>query len=68
VISWPTFSVPPGGGIVARTFTVTATDTITNADYQATAQGLPGVAGTVAVVTTIEHYRIYLPLTLRNGQ
>jgi uncharacterized repeat protein (TIGR01451 family) len=53
VISWPTFNIPPGGGIIARTFTVTATGTITNADYQATAQGMPGVAGTVAVVTLV---------------
>jgi uncharacterized repeat protein (TIGR01451 family) len=68
VVSWPTLSVPPGGGIIARTFTVTATDTITNADYRATAQGVPGVAGTVTVVTTIEDYLIFLPLTLRNYQ
>ena len=65
VISWPTFDVLPNGGMVARTFTITATETITNADYQATAQGIPGVAGTVVVATSVEYHRIYLPLVLR---
>jgi len=53
VVSWPTFSVPPGGGVVVRTFTVTATQSITNADYRATAQGMPGVAGTATVHTAV---------------
>lgn len=66
VVSWPTFDVPPNGGAVVRTFAVTATATITNSDYRATAQGVPGTAGTVVVVTAVEDYRIYLPLILKN--
>ncbi len=65
VISWPTFDVLPNGGVVAHTFAVTATETITNADYQATAQGIPGVAGTVVVATSVEYHCLYLPLVLR---
>ncbi|MEA3341167.1 MAG: choice-of-anchor Q domain-containing protein, partial [Chloroflexota bacterium] len=43
VVTWPAFSVPPDGGVVTRTFAVTAADTITNTDYRATAQGVSGV-------------------------
>jgi uncharacterized repeat protein (TIGR01451 family) len=53
VVSWPTFAVPPG--IVTRTFTVTATDTITNDDYVATPQGELPAVGSVAVRTDINH-------------
>jgi uncharacterized repeat protein (TIGR01451 family) len=66
VVTWPTFAVSSNGGVVVRTFAVTATETITNAAYRATAQGVQGVAGTGEVVTTIGEYRIYLPLVLRN--
>ncbi|MFQ6100808.1 MAG: hypothetical protein ACE5OS_06185 [Anaerolineae bacterium] len=64
VVSWPTCDLPPNGGAVVRTFAVTAT--VTNDDYRATAQGVPGTVGMVAVVTTVEDYRIYLPLVLKN--
>jgi len=55
VVTWPVFSVPPNGGAITRSFAVTATDTITNADYWATAQGVSSVAGTVAVRTLLNH-------------
>lgn len=49
VVTWPTFIVTPGGSVVTRTFAVKASSAITNSDYRATAQGIPGVAGTVVV-------------------
>jgi len=55
VVTWPVFSVPPGGGLVTRTFAVTATETITNADYAAAPQGLPGVKGAVVIVSSLNH-------------
>jgi uncharacterized repeat protein (TIGR01451 family) len=55
VVSWTVSSIPPGGGPVTRTFTVTATDTITNHDYRATPEGLPSVRGTVVVASSLNH-------------
>jgi len=55
VVSWPIFDLLPSGGAVVRTFTVTASDTITNDDYVATPQGLPGVKGLVAVSIFVNH-------------
>ncbi|MEA3342491.1 MAG: right-handed parallel beta-helix repeat-containing protein, partial [Chloroflexota bacterium] len=55
VVTWPTFTLAPNGGSVARTFTVTATETITNDDYMAAPQGLPGVRGAVVVATYVNH-------------
>ena len=54
-VSWPLFDVPPDGGVITRTFVVAANDTITNDDYMATVQGLPGVAGTTSVTSIINH-------------
>jgi len=68
IVTWPVFSVPPGDGLVTRTFAVTATATITNADYRVSCAGGVGVAGSVVVVTEIGDYKIYLPLVLRNHQ
>jgi uncharacterized repeat protein (TIGR01451 family) len=53
VVSWPPFDIAPGGAVVSRTFTVTASDTITNHDYLATAEGFPGVAGVRAIISTL---------------
>jgi uncharacterized repeat protein (TIGR01451 family) len=64
-VSWPVFDVLPNGGTVVRTFTVTATETITNADYHASFDGI-SVAGGVSVVTEVSEYKTYLPLVLRN--
>ena len=55
VVSWPVFNLLPNDGAVARTFTVTATEAITNDDYAAAPQGLPGVRGMVVVTTYVNH-------------
>jgi len=68
VVTWPVFSVPPGDGLVTRTFAVTATATITNADYRVSCAGGISAAGSVVVVTEIRKHKIYLPLVLRNRQ
>lgn len=54
-VSWPPFDVALGGGVVTRTFIVTAADTITNHDYLAAAQGYPAVAGVRAVTSRLNH-------------
>ncbi len=64
VVTWGSFDVL-AGEVVFQTFSVTATQSISNTDYVATALGLPPVAGAVAVHTEIE-YRVYLPLVLRS--
>lgn len=48
-------------------FAVTATETVTNADYRVSAAGGVGAVGETPVVTAIyEAQKIYLPLILRN--
>jgi uncharacterized repeat protein (TIGR01451 family) len=65
IVSW-TMSSLSGMGQAQRTFSVTATDTITNGDYRVwCAEGVSAV-GSVAVVTEIGEFNIYLPLVLRN--
>jgi uncharacterized repeat protein (TIGR01451 family) len=54
-VRWPSFDVAPDGGVVTRTFTVSATDTITNHDYSATPQNLASVVGTVVVTSSLNH-------------
>jgi uncharacterized repeat protein (TIGR01451 family) len=53
MVSWSYFDVPPG--VVVRTFTVTATETITNDDYGAMSQGGLAATGSVAVSTHVNH-------------
>ena len=53
IVTWPVFSVSPGGPSVMRTFTVTATETVTNDNYVAKPQGLVGIRGGVAVGTYV---------------
>ena len=67
MVSWTLSNVPPSGGVITRTFVVTATEGISNTDYWATAQGMPSVAGRVAVRTDTDFW-VYLPLVLRNYQ
>jgi uncharacterized repeat protein (TIGR01451 family) len=55
VVTWPTFTVLPGGDLVTRTFAVKTGWALTNSDYLVTADGIPSTAG--AVFTT--------PLNLR---
>jgi uncharacterized repeat protein (TIGR01451 family) len=55
VVTWPTFSLAPHGGLIARTFTVTASESITNDDYAAAPQGLAVVRSRVAVTTIVNH-------------
>jgi uncharacterized repeat protein (TIGR01451 family) len=54
-IAWPGLDVAPHGGAVTRTFVVTATETITNDDYRASAEAVQAVAGKVAVRTNRNH-------------
>jgi uncharacterized repeat protein (TIGR01451 family) len=53
-VTWPAFEVAPDA-VVSRILTVTAVGTITNADYRASAQGVPTVFGAVAVRTARNH-------------
>ena len=55
VVTWPTFNVSHSGGVVTRTFAVTATENVTNVIYGASARGIPTVQGTVAVRTGLNH-------------
>jgi uncharacterized repeat protein (TIGR01451 family)/CSLREA domain-containing protein len=55
VVTWPTFNVSPSGGVVTRTFAVTATKGVTNVMYGASALGVPAVQGTVAIRTGLNH-------------
>jgi uncharacterized repeat protein (TIGR01451 family) len=68
VVSWTLPSLAWWGESTASVqFAVTATETITNADYAASADGGVGAMGETSVVTTIyEVQKIYLPLVLKN--
>jgi uncharacterized repeat protein (TIGR01451 family) len=55
IVAWAGLHVAPRGGAVTRTFVVTATETITNDDYRASAEGVQVVAGTPAVRTNRNH-------------
>jgi hypothetical protein len=53
VVSWTVTSLDQGGWLT-RTFTVTASETITNDDYAVSAEGVGVVQGTVAVTTYVD--------------
>jgi fibronectin-binding autotransporter adhesin len=57
-----------GENAVGVQFAVTATETITNADYRVSAAGGVGTVGETPVVTTIyEAKKIYLPFVIRDS-
>ncbi len=78
-VSWAVDSLAQGNGIVTKTFIVAAQKTVTNTDYQVTAQGGYRAVGEVAVVTMINDQggihnpnhppddtkNIYLPVILK---
>ncbi len=53
VISWTIGALTGGGSPITRTFTVTATQTITNEDYAVSIPGLLFKAGDIAITTVI---------------
>jgi uncharacterized repeat protein (TIGR01451 family) len=52
-VTWLIYTLGPEGGVVTRTFAVTATDDVVNDDYLVRSYGTPNVPGTVAVATQI---------------
>jgi uncharacterized repeat protein (TIGR01451 family) len=62
LVSWTVPSLGPGAAL-SLTFTVTAAESVTNADYRVScAEGVSAV-GQVAVVTTVRRtYMLYLPV------
>jgi uncharacterized repeat protein (TIGR01451 family) len=66
VVSWTVPSLG-GGESLTCTFSVTATETITNSDYRVSADGGHSATGSVAAVTTIsdDQQKVYLPIILK---
>jgi uncharacterized repeat protein (TIGR01451 family) len=64
VISWTYDRLGPGG-TVTPSFAVTSTGTITNHDYQVSAEGGYSATGSVSVTTIAEKGRLHLPLVLK---
>jgi uncharacterized repeat protein (TIGR01451 family) len=55
-VTWLIYTLGPEGGVVTRTFAVTATgDVIVNDDYLVRSYGTPDAPGTVPVTTQINH-------------
>jgi uncharacterized repeat protein (TIGR01451 family) len=54
-VTWLIYTVGPEGGVVTRTFAVTATGDIVNDDYLVRSYGTPDVLGTVPVATQLNH-------------
>jgi uncharacterized repeat protein (TIGR01451 family) len=68
VVSW-TVPTLPVSSTLTRTFSVTASQTITNSDYRVSADGNFSAAGAISVVTIVtedDTKRIYLPVILKN--
>ena len=62
VVSWAIPSLAAGSSVQVQ-FAVSATQTITNADYRVSCAEGVSAAGDQAVITSVSH-KIYLPLTL----
>jgi uncharacterized repeat protein (TIGR01451 family) len=70
VVSWTT-SLPGNGAVTQTTFVVTASQTITNADYRVGAEGAVPAVGQKVVTTDVggsssDTGPIYLPIILKN--
>ena len=57
-VTWLIYTVGPGGGVVTRTFSVTATGDIVNDDYGVRSYGTPSVPGSVPITTQLNHVPI----------
>jgi uncharacterized repeat protein (TIGR01451 family) len=54
-VTWLIYTVGPEGGVITRTFAVTATGDVVNDDYLIRSYGTPDVPGTVVVTTQLNH-------------